>query len=307
MPRPRSTPRKLTAVAALVLASAGVVVGQKAYEYAADPSGEKDCSSLGVTAVPDAPAATATPASPAPGLIADAASLPWSQRGGTLNDASCLNRTAVYGVVQVTTVEQIQAALELRPRQQPQGLPRRRPAQHGRPRLRPERPRARHDPLQRHVAQPGHQRPDRPERRHLARHPELPAPAVRRQGDAVHRHLHRRRLDRRQRPRHGSPGRLGRQHHPIDARHAAGRHHPARQPDREPGAVQPRGRRLRPVRHRPGRRPRRDRQRHLHHRPPGDRLPGVPRPVRHRARHRTARSASSTATSRPRRTRCSGR
>ena len=26
--------------------------------------------------------------------------LPWSQRGGTINDASCLNRTPVHGVVE---------------------------------------------------------------------------------------------------------------------------------------------------------------------------------------------------------------
>ena len=112
MPTPRFTPRKIPAVAALLLASAGILVGQKAYEYAADPSGEKDCSSLGVTAVPGATAAASAPAVPAASLIPDAAALPWSQRGGTLNDASCLNRTAVYGVVQVTTVEQIQSALE---------------------------------------------------------------------------------------------------------------------------------------------------------------------------------------------------
>ena len=107
-----STSRKLTAVAALLLASAGLLGGQKAYEYAADPSGEKDCSSLGLPPLPGAPAASSTSNAPAANLIADAAALPWSQRGGTLNDASCLSRTPVYGVVQVTTVEQIQAALE---------------------------------------------------------------------------------------------------------------------------------------------------------------------------------------------------
>jgi len=63
MPTPRFTPRKLPAVAALLLATAGIVVGQKAYEYAADPSGEKDCSSLGVTAgAPPAPPPSPPPA-----------------------------------------------------------------------------------------------------------------------------------------------------------------------------------------------------------------------------------------------------
>src|SRR5688572_14401629 len=110
MPTPRSTSRKLSAVAALVLASAGLVVGQKAYELSADPSGEKDCSSLGLPTVPGTTDGTVPPAATA--LATETAALPWSQRGGTLNDASCLNRTAVYGVVQVTTVEQIQSALE---------------------------------------------------------------------------------------------------------------------------------------------------------------------------------------------------
>ena len=39
----RSTPRKLTAAAALLLLSAGVVVGPKASRLAADPVAEKDC------------------------------------------------------------------------------------------------------------------------------------------------------------------------------------------------------------------------------------------------------------------------
>jgi hypothetical protein len=113
MPTPRSTPRKLTAAVALLLASAGVaVVGQKAYELSADPSGEKDCSSAGLSQMADAAAPTTTAAPPAVALSTEAAALPWTQRGGTLNDASCLNRTSVYGVVQVTTVEQIQQALQ---------------------------------------------------------------------------------------------------------------------------------------------------------------------------------------------------
>ncbi|HZO29614.1 MAG TPA: FAD-binding oxidoreductase [Chloroflexota bacterium] len=107
MPKLRSTARKLTAAAALLLASAGaLVVGQKAIELSADPSGEKDCSALGLPALP---AASAAPSATA--LATEAAALPWSQRGGTVNDASCLSRTAVYGVLQPTTVEQIQSAV----------------------------------------------------------------------------------------------------------------------------------------------------------------------------------------------------
>jgi FAD/FMN-containing dehydrogenase len=101
----RPTARKLTAAAALLLVSAGVVVGPKVYEQAADPLGEKDCSPRGDGAV------TPAPASPAASLSNEAARLPWSQRGGTLNDASCLNRTPVFGVVQATSVEEIRGAL----------------------------------------------------------------------------------------------------------------------------------------------------------------------------------------------------
>jgi FAD/FMN-containing dehydrogenase len=36
----------------------------------------------------------------------------WSQRGGTVNDASCLNQTAVYGVVDIRSEDDIKIALE---------------------------------------------------------------------------------------------------------------------------------------------------------------------------------------------------
>jgi FAD/FMN-containing dehydrogenase len=109
MPTPRSTAKKMAAVAAIALAAAGLVVGQKASELAADPAGEKDCSADGLPVMTVSNAEPAVPT--AASLTGEAATLPWTQRGGTLNDASCLNRTPVYGVVQVTSVEQIQGAL----------------------------------------------------------------------------------------------------------------------------------------------------------------------------------------------------
>jgi FAD/FMN-containing dehydrogenase len=109
MPAPRSTIKKLTAVAAIALAAGGLVVGQKASELAADPTGEKDCSADGLPVMTVSNAEPAVPT--AASLTGEAATLPWTQRGGTLNDASCLNRTPVYGVVQVASVEQIQSAL----------------------------------------------------------------------------------------------------------------------------------------------------------------------------------------------------
>lgn len=109
MATPRANSRKLTAVAALVLASASAaVVGQKAVEYAADPTMEKDCSSQGVAPAGGTHTFSLIVVAPTPTPLP---TLPWSQTGGAINDASCLNRTEVYGIVQVTTEEQIKSAL----------------------------------------------------------------------------------------------------------------------------------------------------------------------------------------------------
>jgi FAD/FMN-containing dehydrogenase len=112
----KSTARKVTAAAAILLVSASVIVGPKAARLADDPIGEKDCPPTGVNGASDvaagAPKPAATVSGPAASLTGDAAKLPWSQRGGTVNDASCLNRTAVYGVIQVTNEDQIRSALQ---------------------------------------------------------------------------------------------------------------------------------------------------------------------------------------------------
>jgi FAD/FMN-containing dehydrogenase len=76
---------------------------RKAVQYAADPTGPKDCPPL----EPET-------ASPATILLraAPPANLQWRQQSGSINDASCLNRTPVYGVVQVRTVEDVRSALQ---------------------------------------------------------------------------------------------------------------------------------------------------------------------------------------------------
>lgn len=70
---------------------------------AADPTGPKDCADI-LPALPAlAPATTtATTASAEPR---------WAQRGGTVNDASCLSRTAVAGVVRPRTEADVATAL----------------------------------------------------------------------------------------------------------------------------------------------------------------------------------------------------
>ena len=74
---------------------------RRALQYAAEPTGPKDCEPL-----PDGPER------PTGAIrVASGAELPWSQRGGSINDASCLNRTPVYGVVEIRTLEDVRRAL----------------------------------------------------------------------------------------------------------------------------------------------------------------------------------------------------
>ena len=89
-------------MAGLVATLLVAAVIRKAVEYAADPAGDKDCPPLS----PGHPGDAATRSA-----IAPPAALPWSQHGGTINDASCLNRTRVYGIVRVRQDEDVRAAL----------------------------------------------------------------------------------------------------------------------------------------------------------------------------------------------------
>jgi FAD/FMN-containing dehydrogenase len=97
--RPRRRARFWVGVAT-VLALVASFPLRRASQLAADPIGEKDCG----PEAPDRPAG-------APARMADAAGLPWAQRGGTVNDASCLNRTPVHGIVRVQTDDDVRAAL----------------------------------------------------------------------------------------------------------------------------------------------------------------------------------------------------
>src|SRR5262245_46524235 len=77
---------------------------RKAVQYAADPTGPKHCPPLEPEPARDAAASAVRAAPPA--------SLEFRQQGGSINDASCLNRTPVYGVVQVHTIEDVRRALQ---------------------------------------------------------------------------------------------------------------------------------------------------------------------------------------------------
>ena len=169
-------------------------------------------------------------------------------------------------------------------RQQALGHDRRRAPQHGRAGLPQGRHRARHARLQQDRAQREFAIGHGAAGRDLARHPERAASALCGSRHAVDRHLQRRRLDLGQRPRHGPSGRRAREVDQVDEGDAGRRLAADGIGDREQGSVQPRGRRLRPVRrHRRGR-ARYCRQPGLPDRAPHDGLQGISGAVRRRDR-----------------------
>ena len=92
----------------------GVVTAFLSRRYAvlsADPSGQKECPPLVIDADGQVVAAAETTQQTNNSVLAGIG-LPWYQRGGTVNDASCLNRTAVHGVVKVQTENDILEAVE---------------------------------------------------------------------------------------------------------------------------------------------------------------------------------------------------
>jgi len=100
--------RKRPILASVLLAGGSLVVvtAKKIFDYSAPPDGPKDCDF--VFPVPETshqPVDLISRAlDPGPPLL---------QKGGTINDASCLNRTQVYGIVSVHTEEDIRQALQL--------------------------------------------------------------------------------------------------------------------------------------------------------------------------------------------------
>jgi FAD/FMN-containing dehydrogenase len=106
---------------AVGLAVGGLLSGwavHQGYEEAAAPDGEKTCDFVFPPPSPAGAAAAAaavrvpsrlapTTAAPSP----PAGQLALAQQGGTVNDASCLNKTAVYGVVRVKSRDDVARAL----------------------------------------------------------------------------------------------------------------------------------------------------------------------------------------------------
>jgi FAD/FMN-containing dehydrogenase len=91
--------------AAILVALFGVYGFRKLQALAADPTGPKDCRAaddIGERSKIDLDKVRA---------IAPLSGVKWSQLGGSINDASCLNRTEIYGMVEVHSVDDITRTL----------------------------------------------------------------------------------------------------------------------------------------------------------------------------------------------------
>jgi FAD/FMN-containing dehydrogenase len=98
---------KKKVAASIAIVSALAATGYEVNRLSADPVGEKDCPP--VFADTNAPSTTQVNVEIAP--LSAGEMLKWKQKGGTINDISCLDRTPVYGIVQVTSVDDIKNAL----------------------------------------------------------------------------------------------------------------------------------------------------------------------------------------------------
>jgi FAD/FMN-containing dehydrogenase len=98
--------RKRWLVALLLLASLLVVAAKKFFDYSAPPAREKESDFV------YPPNADRTKPTTLVLQIPPASQVPFEQVGGFINDASHLNKTAVYGIVKVTTVQDIENAVQ---------------------------------------------------------------------------------------------------------------------------------------------------------------------------------------------------
>lgn len=104
----------LVTVSVIALVAAGTAVWVA--PLAAEPEGDKDCANvlprIGAREFTMPAWRAAAGAAPAPGTTVPALPEPrWAQRGGSVNDASCLSRTAVAGVVAPESEAEVAAAL----------------------------------------------------------------------------------------------------------------------------------------------------------------------------------------------------
>ncbi len=104
---PRKLLDKKKVITSIVVVSAFAGTGYEVNRLSADPVREKDCPPLFVeNSIID----TQVNVEIAPLSAGDM--LKWEQKGGTINDVSCLDRTPVYGILKITSVEDIKNALQ---------------------------------------------------------------------------------------------------------------------------------------------------------------------------------------------------
>jgi FAD/FMN-containing dehydrogenase len=90
---------------ALLVVVLGVYGLRKLQVLAADPVGEKDCRPAADGAEQGRSDLDRIKA------IAPLADVKWSQLGGSINDASCLNKTEIYGIVEVHSIDDVAKTL----------------------------------------------------------------------------------------------------------------------------------------------------------------------------------------------------
>jgi len=95
---------KKKAVAVSLIAALFVFVSAKIYQYASSPNKTKDCNFI----YPKSSDQT----KPTLTINTPEHLLDFKQKGGVTNDASCLNKTSVYGVVQISSVDDVKNALQ---------------------------------------------------------------------------------------------------------------------------------------------------------------------------------------------------
>ena len=102
-----SNKKKVITAVAVVSVLAGT--GYEVNRLSANPIGEKDCEPVSATG--ELPNANNIQVEIVPLPVSEL--LQWKQKGGTINDVSCLNRTIVYGIVQIKSVDDIKNAVTL--------------------------------------------------------------------------------------------------------------------------------------------------------------------------------------------------
>lgn len=98
--------KKPLAIIAVAAAISVFVIAKKIQYYSAEPMGEKDCPPLLPGNAPQTDQNRIVIEMPKNDLL-------WAQQGGFINDASCLNKTAVYGIVSVKNPNDVKNALQL--------------------------------------------------------------------------------------------------------------------------------------------------------------------------------------------------